>query len=343
MTQNKSFIFNKVTYTIEEYPDKNCIDFCIKNPEKPHNPEILYKYFSVNNLAYIFSVDAFLNHYLYSSHPLNLNDKYDCSGDLLDFSKIGVEFYIKKLLQEVHLISEKRIKEIFNSNDRRQLINTLTDIYPTILYLKFGVISLAEKPDNILMWSYYAQNSGFVLKFNTDLLPKGFFGPFPINYSETLEKIDFTNYHFATCVLYQTNVKYIKWKPENEWRYLTYNSEGKYHPQYDCSDNEITTRKFTYDPKSVDEVILGYDFFNICEFDFNERSSEFQIINIPDNSTPDNWKVKFLNHIVDYKIKCSQIIRHRTSFKLDNARIKIQKLTDNKFKIYKQISSSIII
>ena len=104
------------------------------------------------------------------------------------------------------------------------------------------------------MWSYYAQNSGFVIKFKTVLLPKQFYGPFPINYSDKWNKIDLTDNEKidSLCALYQTNIKNIRWLHEDEWRYLTFKKDGKYHPYCGNSNYETNGRKFSYDPEFVE-------------------------------------------------------------------------------------------
>jgi hypothetical protein len=340
MFTTEPFIYNGVTYKTNIYPDENIgVDFLIVNPKNPNKPDILYKYYEINKN----SVDSFLNNYFYSSHPFELNDKYDCSGDLIDYSKLGVDFFIKRLSKDLRIFSEEKIRLVYNSLEKRQLFNALTDLDSIILYTKFGVISLTENYDNILMWSHYAKNSGFVLKFKTDLMSKDLIGPFPINYTDSLEKIDSSVYHFSICMLYQTNVKSKKWEYENEWRYITYNPNGNYHPFYSCTEPDVEARKFKYNPKSLDEVILGDRFFEINEIDFDKRTNEYDVINIKQNTALEDYKIKFLNHIVDNSIKCSQIVRNRDKFILNPIGAKIEKLTYNQFKIYNQFKNQLLI
>jgi hypothetical protein len=327
-----SYCFHNVTYLATLDP-VNEINFSVKNPEKSLTPEYLYKYYKVSNCAYEHSVDAFLHHYLFASHPSNLNDKYDCSTDLIDYSKLSVDNFVEKLSKQLTIIPEEKVRQLFNSN-KRNLINTLSELYQMVMFMKLGIISFTENPDDILMWAYYSENSGFVLKFKTELLPKdSFYGPFPINYAETFEKIDCTEYDNSVCILYHSNVKNVMWKPENEWRYLKYNRNGNYHPIYAHSFENIETRKSVYDPKALEEVILGYDFFSINEIDFNERTTEYDIINIPDGSTPNNWKIKFLDQIVKNALQCSQVIRNREEIKLGIREIKIEKISDFRYKV----------
>jgi hypothetical protein len=200
--------------------------------------------------------------------------------------------------------------------------------------MKIGLISFTEEPSNVLMWAHYAQNSGFVLKIKTALLPKGFFGPFPINYCDTLNKISISKHDPSVCILYQSNVKQNVWEYENEWRYLTYNRNGKYHPFY--TDTDITSRKFYYNPEAIEEIILGYDFFNPREIDYNKRTPEYDIVSFSNKKSKNIKKLKrkVITFIVKKSIPCYQIVRHRYSYLLDVKEIKIELLSTNKFKIF---------
>jgi hypothetical protein len=329
---NNSFSFNNVTYLATPDPVKE-INFTVLNPEKPSVPESLYKYYKVSNCAYKYSVDSFVNHYLFSSHPINLNDKYDCSGDLIDYSKLSVENFVEKLSKQLDIVPEEKVRQLFYSN-KKILNNTLAELYQMILFMKFGIISLTENPTDILMWAYYSENSGFVIKFKTALMPKdSLYGPFPINYTDAFKKIDYTEYDNSVCVLYHSNVKNIMWKPENEWRYLTYNKYGNYHPIYAPSSENIETRKYKYDLNAVEEVILGYDFFSINDIDFKERTAEYDIINILEFNTPNNWKMKFLDYIIMNSLQCSQIVRNRDNIELGIREINIEKISDYRYKV----------
>ena len=68
--------------------------------EKPI-PDSFYKYFSLtpNNL------DAFKNNYLYASHPVELNDKFDCYSDLIDYESAS-DHLIMTFLQDFHTKQE---------------------------------------------------------------------------------------------------------------------------------------------------------------------------------------------------------------------------------------------
>jgi hypothetical protein len=265
---------------------------------------------------------------------MNLNDKYDCAGDLIDYSNLSLETFIQHLSKELGLFSPDKIIDLYNSDNRWVLDRSTADLYNIRLFMRFGLISLTEEPLNPLMWAHYAQNSGFVLKIKSSLMPKTFFGPFPINYSETLNKIDFSKYNPALCILYLSNLKQKVWEYENEWRYLTYNNLGNYHPFY--SGLDLASRKFFYKPEAVEEIILGYDFFNPKEIDFEKRTQDYDIINVSKRKTIQNRKLKrkLVNFIVKNELPCYQVIRARYAYQLDIKEIKIEKISANKFKVF---------
>ena len=245
-----------------------------------------------------------------------------------------LDHFINRFSKELGLYSEQKVRELFNSDKKWVLERTFADFNLIILFMKFGIISLTEDHKNILMWAYYFEILVLQSSLKTALLPKDFFGPFPINYCEKLEKIDFAKYDSPLCVLYQSNIKQNLWQQENEWRYLTYNRDGKYHPDNSAAD--IKTRKFFYDSSAVEEVILGYDFFNPKEIKYSLRTAEYDVINLSDKKSKGLKKLKrkLLGHIVKNSIPCKQIIRHRYEFLLDAVEVKIERLSSNKFKVY---------
>ena len=83
--------FNDVTYTSKIDTAQQIVNFSVSNPKNPQKPESLFKYYALSKN----SVDALTNHYLFSAHPMRLNDKYDCDGDLINYSKSKYDTLIK--------------------------------------------------------------------------------------------------------------------------------------------------------------------------------------------------------------------------------------------------------
>ena len=327
MSKVDNFQIGKVKYSVIEDLPNDTVRFFIDPPKR--KPKFLYKFYPLDN----YSVDAFTSNYLFSSHPFLLNDKYDCYEGLIDYSNVDLKFYLNNLITKTRF-SNAKIIQLYNSDQKIVLERAYSELSQVRLFTKFGLISLTETYLNPRMWAYYSQNKGFTIKINTDLLPDSFYGPFPINYSKKFEKIDFVKYCMSLCILYQTNIKDSIWKSEKEWRYLTYNRDGNYHPFY--FKNDLESRYSNYKPNAIREIILGYSFIDPVEIDQDKRTQEYDIINLDlqtDKSVMD-LKSRILRYITENNIKCSQIIKYRSKFKLGKKEIKIIKIEPKIFKIH---------
>ena len=202
------------------------------------------------------------------------------------------------------------------------------------MFLKFGILSFTENFTDNLMWGYYSQNLGFVLKFETSLLPKKLFGPFPINYVDVFDRIDISQQGPDISFLYQTNIKHKSWERENEWRYLFYNPNGRYHPYF--AEADFKSRYLQYNPKALCEVILGYDFTNPKRILYNERTQDYDILNFNGKKSKSDkvLKKRFLNGIIRRNLPCRQIVRYNNRFLLDTKETHFEKMSPNKFKVY---------
>lgn len=76
----------------------------------PHNerpvPDSLYKFYSLSS----YNLDALKKNYLYASHPHEINDKFDCFKNLIDYDSAPDDL-IKFYLQIYH--SKEEINEKF--------------------------------------------------------------------------------------------------------------------------------------------------------------------------------------------------------------------------------------
>ena len=171
--------------------------------------------------------------------------------------------------------------------------------------MKFGVISLTRNEKDLLMWAYYSQNKGFAIKLNINKLNNNWFGPFPINYVSKLSKIEFNEYSPAMNLFYQTNVKEIIWKKEDEWRYLTYNPYGNYLPYF--NKKNYKTRFEYYNQNAVEQIILGYDFF---EPNTIKKAGNYDIMRLRPKSQEYKIKRLLLNYIITQNLKVGQILRN---------------------------------
>jgi hypothetical protein len=325
--QRLEHTFNDYNYISEFDLITGEYDFRINYPTHIETPEFLTKYYCLNN----YNINAVISNYLFSSHPDQLNDKYDCSGDLIDYSGLRKEFLIQKLVLEAKRYTNQEFNDIWDSEFRWVLHKNIAEFERTRLFMKFGVISFSSMENDILLWSYYAQNNGFAIRYKTELLPQSFIGPFYINYTPDLTKIVYTEKNPPLCIHYQTNVKLVDWKHEDEWRYLTYNPEGHYHP--DFGKNDINSRKSHFNKDAISEIILGYNFFTIKEIN---RQREYDLITLkPSKGKGSNSKKlrrKLIAYIVNNQIPCSRIIRRTQEYELFKEPVTLELISCNKFK-----------
>jgi hypothetical protein len=230
-------------------------------------PPTLFKYYSMNDLV----IKTFLQGKIYASHPDDFNDIFDCYKNLIlwDDEKV-VSAFAESVLKEQIKQGVTIIPEI------------IRDIYREIILKKIGFLSLTPNPDNILMWSHYNKHTGFVVEFDFKNFPFKKYGPFPINYQESIEQISLKEFGMGVCVLYMTNIKSNLWKYEDEWRIII-DSEGidmvvpeKKHWVFKRLGGR--ERTFDYSIETIKSISLGYRFFReIGEIKQAQKAWEIEI------------------------------------------------------------------
>ncbi|TAJ11952.1 hypothetical protein DMA11_14720 [Marinilabiliaceae bacterium JC017] len=321
MAKKISHTYNSNEYNFTQFPDGN-YEFEIKRIVPIEKPEYLYKYYPLSKN----SISALVGTFLYASHPLQLNDKYDCSQLFVDISGHTLEDYLGSYLSNIY--SKERITELYN-NQRDELDKEFQKWEQVRLFQQFGVISMCENYNDILMWAYYAQNSGFLVKYRTDSLPRDIYGPYPINYVDEIEKINTKEKGAILSFLYQTNVKENRWENEKEWRYIYRNPKGTYHPFW--SKQNISSRFKKYDIDSIEEIHLGYDFILPTEIDYADARTGIESIRFKTNHLDHKLKRSLLTFITKNNIKCYRILKNNRAFELGRQEIEITRLSSHKY------------
>lgn len=132
----------------------------------------LFKYRSVTD----FSLDALERGQIWVSKPGAFNDPFDCS---LDYNKVVSVDTINAFLNNLSAdpnVSAEEIKEVRDSlldvdgkvkkgvAENKMLVDAFDTFQREVT--EYGVLSLTENCENILMWSHYADNhKGFCLEF----------------------------------------------------------------------------------------------------------------------------------------------------------------------------------
>lgn len=200
--------------------------------------EYLYKYqkiFDCLREENQYTKRLFLYKELHVLPATDMNDPFECLTNYLDELKTDDEFrnlYDRLLKAQRPDLTSNQRKELINeflSLHRAHSIEKLIDMFKAEQSQKFrdkGVICLSSEPDNILMWSHYADgHKGYCLKFNTRSV---FSKARKIIYPPKPPDIDiFTTSEddwFTACLMH----KFEMWKYENEYRLVVNHSKCIY-------------------------------------------------------------------------------------------------------------------
>jgi hypothetical protein len=202
-------------------------------------PQLLYKYeaFSLQSL------ENLKNQVIYFGSPKNFNDPYDCAlcPSIAEPSDEDVERI------RAHYLAQAETPEALRRKFQRATVSALRviflrsgqsalDEHVQKFLSQNGVSCFAERPNNLLMWSHYAEHhKGFCLEFRTDT--ETFQKLLPVKYKAQMPSFDLVpmlcdNDYGQVLDLFCT--KSSDWAYEREWRALhkhagtafTYESEA---------------------------------------------------------------------------------------------------------------------
>ncbi len=225
-------------------------------------PDVLYKYrcFKKNDLAIL------KNKLIFFAKPDSFNDPFDCLIPIR-FDLLSEAEYDQRSILALHKISNDTKNADLRPNhipvglsgeavnryyfDHVKSNSKFNQYSPAELdrmmkwqldHLRENVTvySLAEKCDDVLMWSHYSSNhAGFCVGFDTELLRKSTMaGVGRVEYDEPpkLKPITDDRYHIA-----QVLSKAKNWGYEQEWRFVHWQKKNQ----------------FIIDPACIKEIILG--------------------------------------------------------------------------------------
>ena len=192
-------------------------------------PPKLYKFQSYNSNSF----ENLKNQCVWFSKPEKFNDPFDCSISYMmnNISKknwriIGKYFSdywaedtdearksrMSKFLQDKTIKTDTRniVASILIKNVKEGLKKDFDNL---------GIVCLTEKPDNILMWSHYADgHRGFCLEFNTSFAP--FSGAEKVKYAKKLPILRLKDDPDLDLTRDIVLTKSKGWAYEKEWRII---------------------------------------------------------------------------------------------------------------------------
>lgn len=329
------FKYKNFTYLLEAGNHK-----VITDPIK-EEPETIFKYYYNNDN----SLDAFIKSYLFATHPFSFNDSIDSSELLLNLENISIERYIGmfKRLMIPKVFSKYDFEQLF-PDDRKNSFSFARKYFYEFFTRQVGLISLTTQPLNILMWSHYSSESGFIIELDKKCLISNLkqlnhdinnYCFRPIQYVEELESLDMFQDAFNTpdlSFLYMTNVKRKEWEYEDEWRLAIYKNDMgiPFSFLYPGIENYKGSqdRKIYYSKECIKSIVLGKHFFNGKNCSKVDDNLSYTL---SDNKFLDIVNYLFENH--NDKIFISGEIEKDTKFGRSVSRIELSKISENKFKL----------
>jgi len=224
-------------------------------------PTNVFKFFSLAQ----FHVDAFIDNYLYLSHPKQLNDGLDACRDFLYVENIKTPDVYNQIVESIRQNKPQLINHKLSfSTDRTS--QTLKDVLYKSYFDFNGIISFTDSKASIFnnaMWAHYTNEKGFMIEFHTDSLLEGInkdsrnkdfeIVTKKIDYKEKLDAIDCNLIPniggLDTNIIFQ---KQTYWQQENEWRLFAKSNHYL---------NDTYGRHLFYPIHAIKRVYLGNKFW----------------------------------------------------------------------------------
>jgi len=192
-------------------------------------------------------VRTFTHCELYFAAPSLFNDPFDCCPPFsTTYTESDLLYYYRKknipseCSETTRMELEAKLREfVYSKLNDEHFKSEMADHFMKIcrdVNRALGVLCLSEVPDDILMWSHYADgHRGIVLQFDKSRLERAFSKCWceKVDYNNnilTLEEINSASpdaEKFARLVLLK---KEDRWKYENEWRIIIDPSLNKHIP-----------------------------------------------------------------------------------------------------------------
>ena len=207
----------------------------VKAPTVEDIPNHFYKYRSLDKASKAYTLDILLNNRLYWPSPLSFNDPFDCMPCYVnEGSRLKREASFRRLINEKLSHLPKSERKSFLAQSLRvspQDFQTLMHDGQRHTMSETGVCCLSTNPDNILMWTHYADaHKGLCLRF-TPISKSGkdfdsrlahFEFAYPVKYSKNRPVINvlekYGDDHLELALLTKADF----WAYEAEWRMIGY-------------------------------------------------------------------------------------------------------------------------
>jgi hypothetical protein len=304
-------------------------------------PQTVFKYYYNNDN----SVNALTNNYLFATHPFSFNDSIDSSELLLNLQNITKERYggLFQRLMKPEALKDFDFDVIFPQDQQNSFQHIRRFIYEYFTR-QVGLISLTTQPLNILMWSHYSSESGFIIELDKQCLIDNLrqnnkdinnWCFRPIQYVDELESINMFQEGFKTpdlSFLYMTNVKRREWEYEDEWRLAIYKNDMSVPFSFlnigSTNYDGTQERKIFYSKDCIQSLVVGKHFFNGKNCSKVTGDLIFTISNEKFKSL-----VQHIYENYNEKIFMSGELEKGSKFGRSISRITLKKIADDQFQL----------
>jgi len=207
-------------------------------------PEYMYKYTSINRFLF----ETLIRGELWFTPPANFNDPFDSSLPI----NIALESY--KAIE-----GWETNPEIINESKALRPMKFLKEL--EVLRSQMGVSCFSTVPDNLIMWSHYADHhKGIILKFDVAELQKYFYNIQYVTYSNQIDPVDYDRP--ASDIIDQLLTrKSLHWESENEIRIIMKKAGSSKFPKTALKEIIFGLR---CDPHHLNDIMhlvqkFGYD------------------------------------------------------------------------------------
>lgn len=195
----------------------------------PYDVDFLYKYRSINNSLGL--KEIFTKNELYFPNPNQFNDPFDCLPRLTVYKNNSkINNFFKSIIAANHSnFNRQQLKKEAKKYNRKAIFHDSKWLEETYKNFNkdFGIYSLSEIRDDILMWSHYSDShTGICLEFNSSGKDNIFREALKVRYQDDYPTVNVMNFsdfkNFFNAFLVKSN----HWKYEKERRIIREPPQG---------------------------------------------------------------------------------------------------------------------
>ena len=254
-----------------------------RGPEEAYPPPYLYKYRHMTSLGL---VELFKKREIYLATSTEFNDPFDCKPTVekpagatqrRKFIRRSLETRSIKLSRNELRQIDKDAKSQFDKTSVSELMNAASTAIN-----RSGIFSLPSLPDQILMWSHYADSHrGFCLRFRTDR----------DLYLATARQVKYS-IHRPVLNFREDPTEWVKkaaltkadgWSYEKEWHVLVYHEKGMFGLAPECLDAVILGARISKvsEEKILELVKLSKTPIQILRAHFDQQDFRIDLLPAP--------------------------------------------------------------